>query len=213
MPKQNTRERAWEAIEPFVAEWRARTKDDNAAFRDWAVQQVLWDEELSTDEVQRATAVDGKDDLGIDAWHLATESTPNVLYLVQSKNTKAVVADLDKLLGGLHDLFHETASIRANEELKLRADEFQQSAADPFRVEFHVVSSEIVTASVRTHAARLSEKPINLFERDVECSFMIHDVADLSESLRVSDSTSTDVTFEIDRNQLFQFSTALDVHT
>ena len=87
-------------IEPFIEEWLERAGSHFAAFRNWAVGQVLWEENLSDEQIEEAVAVDGPGDMGIDAWYLAKEESTKVLYLVQSKDTKANKSDLDKLKNG-----------------------------------------------------------------------------------------------------------------
>ena len=130
-------------IEPFVEEWLERTGSHFSAFRNWAVGQVLWDENLSDEQIEEAVAVDGPGDMGIDAWYLANEESTKVLYLVQSKDTRANKNDLDKLKNGFLDLFHPTKSVNANSEVRTRAAELQLEVNDDLTVEMHLVPSHI----------------------------------------------------------------------
>ena len=109
--RNQRREGALNAIEPFLNEWLGHSPDHPSAFRNWAVEQLLWDHNLSTEQVE-ASVTDGTGDMGIDAWYFANEDEPRTPYLIQSKDTRPERADLTKLNDGLLGLFDP---IRAGE--------------------------------------------------------------------------------------------------
>lgn len=127
-------------IKPFVDEWVERAGSQFSAFRNWAVGQVLWDENLSDEQIEEAVAVDGPGDMGIDAWHLSKEDSRRVLYLVQSKDTRANRNDLNKLKSGFLDLFLRGETINANSEVRTRAAELRSELNDDLTIEMHLVN-------------------------------------------------------------------------
>ncbi len=78
--------------------------------------------------------------MGIDAWYLAKDEARKVLYLVQSKDTRAIKSDLDKLTVGFLDLFHPTNSVNANGEVRTRAAEIQMEVDDDLTIDSLVKS-------------------------------------------------------------------------
>ncbi|MGE0133583.1 MAG: AIPR family protein [Dehalococcoidia bacterium] len=204
---------ASDAVRVLIEEWQARGLTPDAAFRDWAVCQVLWDEDMSFDDVQLATRTDGKDDMGIDAWYYVRDHFPRVLYLFQSKNTRAKVEDLDKLREGFIAVFHPVEGARANDEVKTRAAELLTDSFDDLRIEFHLVTSDIATEPVRNHASALSDKPLILFEKTIEAAYEVHDIEDLARDIRYSNTKPIDHTFTVPRDQYFMFETADKIRT
>ena len=84
--RNQRREGALNAIEPFLNEWLGHSPDHPSAFRNWAVEQLLWDHNLSTEQVE-ASVTDGTGDMGIDAWIKPDIESENggVIQLFQSK--------------------------------------------------------------------------------------------------------------------------------
>jgi hypothetical protein len=93
--------------------------------------------------------VDGPGDMGIDAWYLASDRSPKVLYLVQSKDTRADRNDLHKLRNGFVDLFNPALSVNANNEVRVRASELAQELDEQMVIEFHLVTSELASRGLR----------------------------------------------------------------
>lgn len=194
-------------IEPFVEEWLQRAGSHFAAFRNWAVGQVLWDENLSDEQIEVAVAVDGPNDMGIDAWYLAKDESKKVLYLVQSKDTKATKGDLDKLKTGFLDLFHPTKSISANGEVRTRAAELQLEVNDDLVVEMHLVTSKLVSRNLRTHGEPLWSEEITFLGRTFPVAYFVHDVETLATNLRVIQEHPISAQFRVGKDQYFVYRT------
>lgn len=194
-------------IEPFVGEWLQRAGSHFSAFRNWAVGQVLWDENLSDEQIEEAVAVDGPGDMGIDAWYLADDESRKVLYLVQSKDTRARKGDLDKLKNGFLDLFHPTKSINANAEVRTRAAELQLQASDDLLVEFHLVTSKLVAQSLRGDGKPLWNEDISFLGRSFPTAFYVHDVEALAANLRVIQEHPITARFDVGRDEYFKYQT------
>lgn len=194
-------------IEPFVEEWLERTGFHFAAFRNWAVGQVLWDENLSDEQIEEAVTVDGPGDMGIDAWHLANDEATKVLYLVQSKDTRATKNDLDKLKNGFLDLFHPTNSINANSEVRTRAAELQSQMDGGLTIEMHLVTSKLVTRNLRTDGRPLWGEDISFLGRTFATSFYVHDVESLAENIRVVQEQPITARFHLSKDEYFEYQT------
>ena len=194
-------------IEPFVEEWLQRTGSHFSAFRNWAVGQVLWDENLSDEQIEEAVAVDGPGDMGIDAWYLADDESRKVLYLVQSKDTKASKVDLDKLKNGFLDLFHPTKSINANTEVRTRAAELRLQVSNDLNVEFHLVTSKLVARNLRRDGEPLWSEDISFLGRSFPTAFYVHDVEALAGNLRVIQEHPITAHFDIGRDEYFKYQT------
>ena len=204
---------AWAIIEPFVEEWLDRAGPRFAAFRNWAVGQVLWDENLSDEQVEEAVAVDGPGDMGIDAWYLANDEARRVLYLVQSKDTRATKGDLDKLAKGFLDLFHPTNSLNANTEVRTRAAELQPHLDDDFTIEFHLVTSKLVAKNLRTDGEPLSNEDISFLGRTFPTVSYVHDVESLAGNLRVIQEHPITAHFQIGQGEYFGYQTNSNYRT
>ena len=194
-------------IEPFVEEWLERAGSHFSAFRNWAVGQVLWDETLSDEQIEEAVAVDGPGDMGIDAWYLANEESTKVLYLVQSKDTRATKNDLDKLKNGFLDLFDPSKSINANSEVRARAAELQLEVNDDLSIEMHLVTSKLVSRNLRTDGRPLWNETISLLSRTFPTVFYIHDVESLAENLRVIQEHPITARFHVGKDEYFKYET------
>ena len=194
-------------IESFVEEWLERAGSHFSAFRNWAVGQVLWDENLSDEQIEEAVAVDGPGDMGIDAWYLANEEPTKVLYLVQSKDTRANKNDLDKLKNGFLDLFHPTKSINANSEVRTRAAELQLEVNDDLTIEMHLVTSRLVAQNLRTDGQPLWNEDISFLGRTFPTTFHVHDVESLAANLRVVQEHPITARFHLGRDEYFMYQT------
>ena len=208
MTKREEREKESAAIiEPFVEDWLERTGSHFSAFRNWAVGQVLWDENLSEEQIEEAVAVDGSGDMGIDAWYLANDDSRKVLYLVQSKDTRATKNDLENIKNGFLDLFHPTKSINANSEVRTRAAELQSELNDDLTIEMHLVTSRLVSRNLRTDGQPLGNEEISFLDRTFQATYYIHDVESLASNLRVIKEQPIAARFHLGRDEYFRYKT------
>ena len=194
-------------IKPFVDEWLERAGSHFSAFRNWAVGQVLWDENLSDEQIEEAVAVDGPGDMGIDAWHLSKEDSTKVLYLVQSKDTRANKSDLDKLKSGFLDLFHGAERINANSEVRTRAAELRSELNDDLTIEMHLVTSKLVARNLRSDGKPIWNEDISLLGRTFPTAVYVHDVESLAENLRVIREHPITAQFQLGKDQYFKYQT------
>ena len=194
-------------IEPFVEEWVERAGSHFSAFRNWAVGQVLWDENLSDEQIEEAVAVDGSGDMGIDAWYLANDDSTKVLHLIQSKDTRATKNDLNKLKNGFLDLFHLIKGVNANSEIRARAAELQLELNDNFTVEMHLVTSRLVSRTLRTDGRPLWRETICVLDKALPTAFYVHDVESLAENLRVIQEHPIAVRFHVGTGEYFKYQT------
>ena len=194
-------------IKPFVDEWLERAGSHFSAFRNWAVGQVLWDENLSDEQIEEAVAVDGPGDMGIDAWHLSKEDSTKVLYLVQSKDTRTNKSDLNKLKSGFLDLFHRAESINANSEVRTRAAELRSELSDDLTIEMHLVTSKLVARNLRSDGKPLWNEDISFLGRTFQTAYYVHDVETLAENLRVIQERPITAQFRLGNDQYFKYET------
>ena len=197
-------------VEPFVEEWLKPAGSHFAAFRNWAVSQVLWEENLSDGQIEEAVSVDGPGDMGIDAWYLTTEESPRVLYLVQSKDTRATKEDLDKLKNGFIDLFHPTKGVNANGEIKSRAAELLSqinNGITDITIEMHLVTSKLVSRNLRTDGEPLWNEDISVLGTTFATAFYVHDVESLAANIRVIQEQPIAARFTLARDDFFEYQT------
>ena len=200
-------------IEPFVEEWLDRAGSHFSAFRNCAVGQVLWDENLSDEQIEEAVAVDGSGDMGIDAWYLSNEDSTKVLYLIQSKDTRANKNDLDKLKNGFLDLFHPAKSVNANSEVRTRAAELRSELDDDLTIEMHLVTSRLVARTLRSDGKPLWSEDISLLGRTFPAVYYVHDVESLAANLRVIQEHPITARFQLGKNQYFEYTTKSNFRT
>ncbi len=194
-------------IEPFVEEWLDRAGSHFSAFRNWAVGQVLWDENLSDEQIEEAVAVDGPGDMGVDAWYLSKEDTTKVLYLIQSKDTRANKNDLYKLKNGFLDLFHVSKSLNANSEVRTRAAELRSEVNDDLNIEMHLVTSRLVARSLRSDGKALWNEQVSFLGRTFPTAYYVHDVESLAENLRIIKENPITAQFQIGKDEYFRYQT------
>ena len=207
------REEALTVVEPFLNEWSSRSSDHPSAFRNWAVEQLLWDRNLSTEQVE-ATITDGTGDMGIDAWFFANEEEPKTLFLIQSKDTRPERAELTKLKDGLTGLFDPLRSGEGNQEVRTRAAEFAQSISDldepanhGVMIEFHLVTSEIAAQNLQTDGGPLWTEQITLLDQTFSAGFYVHDIEDLSKNLRLIHNDPINWKFSVGVDDFFLYET------
>ena len=194
-------------IATFVDEWVDRAGSHFAAFRNWAVGQVLWDENLSDEQIEEAVAVDGSGDMGIDAWYVAKDDSSAVLHLIQSKDTRATKNDLNKLKSGFLDLFDPIKGVTANAEIRARAAELQLELDENFTIEMHLVTSRLVARDLRTDGRPLWTESICLLDKTLPAAFYVHDVESLAENLRVIQEHPIAAQFQVGKDEYFKYQT------
>ena len=194
-------------IQPFVDEWLERTGSHFSAFRNWAVGQVLWDENLSDEQIEEAVTVDGPGDMGIDAWYLSKAESTKVLYLVQSKDTRANRNDINKLKSGFLDLFHPDKVVNANGEVRTRAAELRSELSDDLTIEMHLVTSKLVARNLRSDGKPLWNEDISFLGRTFRTAYYVHDVETLADNLRVIQEHPITAQFKLGNDQYFKYET------
>jgi len=211
MAKRDIEGQARASIEHALADWLEVSGDEHSAFRDWAVEQVLWGEDVgSRDDIQDITAVDGPNDFGIDGWHYSQAEGASVLYVIQAKDTAPKFEDLTKLRQGLLSALDPITGRDANDELRQRAFELRRDFSDDLRVEFHLVTSRLAPPQIRRHAETMSAETLRLFERDVPVQFEVHDIARLSESVQAASSKPIDWSFAVAQKAHFEFRSPVE---
>jgi len=200
-------------IEPFLEEWQDRVGDHASAFRNWAVEQLLWDYNLSHEEIE-TTITDGSGDMGIDSWHLAEDRDSKTLFLIQSKDTAPERADLTKLRDGLVGLFDEKRLGEGNQEVRARAAALKETLGpvpkddeSNFTIEFHLVTSDIAPRPLQKENAALFTENITILGRVLPGSFFVHDIKSLTENLRVIHSEPIQAKFSIGQSECFFYET------
>lgn len=187
---------AREFVEPFIDEWRQRSDSDEAAFRDWAVNQVLVDEDLAWETIQRITEIDGNGDQGIDGWYLAEDQRGWTLSLFQSKRGKLGAPDVSYLHDALDRIYSGSGGRDANEVLRLHAADLKDRSPENLRVDFYWLTYDEATDAVRAAVEGLAEKPLILFGREVPSSATVRDIKDLSAALRIGPNRPINARFE-----------------
>lgn len=213
--RRDREEQTYEIIRPFIEEWLEKTGIEFAAFRNWAVEQILWDENLSAEQVEEAANVDGPGDMGIDAWYLSSDGPSKVLYLLQSKDTRATRDDLLKLRDGFIDLLDPTKSVNANGEVRARAAELHQEINEinnDMRIEFHLATSKSVARRLQTEVQSLPET-IDIAGHSLPASFFVHDVEDLAANLRLVQEQPIKATFTLAGEEYFEYITESNFKT
>jgi len=211
MAKKDELQDLKELVAPYLEEWRSRSPNENAAFRDWAVSQVLWDEDLSWEQIQDITAIDRPGELGLDGWYYASENDPPTLFLFQAKNTRAKPQDLSWMKEGFVSAFGHGASV-ANTDAKALASDFQVHFREGTVIEFHLVTSEFATNPLLAHAAEMQGN-LRLFERDIPFRAFVHDLNDLVSELKVVRNDEIDALIEIGTTDHFEMWTSGTFHT
>ena len=186
MPKKAVIEKeANQIIETATDDWLSRVEHKWQAFRNFAVEQVLWEQDLSSEEVESITSTDGPGDLGIDGWHLDA-SDGLTLYIFQAKDSGVQASDLDKMAKGLIDVLEGTSKTKPNDELKEKAANLQGRLNQLEKVEFHLVTSKLAPKSLKAGPGEPIElKGLSISGQAVAAAYYVHDVAELAENLRV----------------------------
>ncbi len=201
--RQRREEDARHVIQPFIDDWAGRTENEWEAFRNFAVGQVLWDEGLTDEQIEEATAMDASGDMGIDAWWLAADESGAKLYLIQSKDKRATKEDLTKLREGFISVMDPSKAYMANRALQERAAELRDRIAPGLAIEFHLVSSQLVQRNLKTDGESLDDGHIEIEGTRYAFSSFVHDVESLAQSLRVIDTQPIEADFTVSNDGHF----------
>ena len=143
--------------------------------------------------------------MGIDAWWLAADEAGVTLYLVQSKNTRATRDDLRKLRDGFCSGDGPCQAYTANRPLQERAAELRERLVPHLTIEMHLVSSRLVTASLRTAGQPSSRKrQFRIHDNDYPVSLYVNDVESLKQNLQVIDGQPILAQFGIRESDYFK---------
>ena len=201
--RQKREEDALNVIQPFVDDWKGRIDSDWAAFRNFAVGQVLWDEGLTDEQIEEATSVDSSGDMGIDAWWLAADESGSKLYLIQSKDARATAEDLTKLRDGFTSVMDPSKAYLANRAVQERAAELRERILPDLTIEFHLVSSRLVQSRLRTDGQPIEDGHLK-FEGDrFPYASYVHDVESLAQNLRVISGQPINADFTVGSGDYF----------
>ncbi len=207
--RQNRSEQYRDRIRPFLEEWEERGLQPWQQFRNWSVQQILWDAGLSMGEVEDITQVDGQRDEGIDAWHVDDSTTPCRLVLIQSKDTQIARADFSKMKDGLLNLLDGDRPTNANRSLMEKAMLFRQVLPDEFEVDLYLTSSMIAQQHLTpdpTGSPWLTENI--LFERigrEVRVHCYVRDIKYLVGNVQVIHDDPISTSFQVEKSSLFEY--------
>ena len=207
--RQRREEDARHVIQPFIDDWRERAGSEWAAFRDFAVGQILMDAGLTDEEIEEATAVDGPADFGIDAWWLAVEESGLTLYLVQAKDTRATKDDLRRLRRGFTDAMDPATVGAANRSVQENAAELHERLTPDLTIEMHLVTSRLVSRNLRTDGQPLDDidaPTIEIRGSEYPVSYYIHDVESIAQNLSVTPDLPIDARFSIGKNDYFMLN-------
>ena len=185
--RRNQSDRYRERIASFLEEWEERGFNSWQQFRNWSVQQVLWDYGLSIPEIEDITSVDGANDRSIDAWYYDENDEPLRLVLVQAKDSGIAQDDLAKLREGLSDLVNPDRAINANQPLREKAATFRTDMPQYLKVDVYLTSSRIAQQGLRPDE---DGSPFDTFETTlagstVEFTYYVRDIKYLVDNLRV----------------------------
>ncbi len=219
--KKTKTEQAFSVIEPFIEEWEERSSDEHAAFRDWAVGQILWDDMLSTTDITDITACDAKDDKGIDGWFVRSERSIHTVIIFQSKDTQPKPEDLNKLVDGFTSLFGTASALErssANTEILTQVDNLDQLLDDPnssIEVECWLLTSRIAQGNLRNRASALGSSQGSVVLNEITCSvrYYVKDVQDMADDIRVLHNVPIDRELELADDDFFQFTTRNSILT
>ena len=130
-------------VAPFLETWEERGFNPHQQFRNWSVQQVLWDYGLSVAEVEDATSPDGPGDKGIDAWYYDEVDTPPRLMLIQAKDKQIKREDFSKLLDGFQDVMLPDRPGGANQTLLAKAAPLRDAMPPHLKLDAYLTSSVV----------------------------------------------------------------------
>ena len=196
-------------ITPFLEDWAERGLESWQQFRNWSVQQILWDANLSMDEIEEVTKIDGAGDEGIDGWYVDEAASPTRLILVQSKDTEVAREDLSKMKDGLVKLLSSTYPVSANRALLEKTNLFKHSLPTEFEVDLYLTSSRIAPSSLTPNQdgnANFSEQVyLEQIGRLVSVYSYVRDIRFLVENIQVMHEDPISASFSVERGSFFEF--------
>jgi len=206
--RRNQSDRYKERIASFLEEWEERGCSDWQQFRNWSVQQVLWDYGLSIPEIEDITSVDGSNDKGIDAWYYDETDEPPRLVLIQAKDSGVTQEDFAKLKDGLSDLVNPEKAVTANQPLREKAAAFRSDMPQHLRVDVYLTSSRIAQQGLRPDE---DGSPFDSFEMTLgsstaEFTYFVRDIKYLVDNLRVVHNNPIEYSFAAGPNSFFEFA-------
>ena len=208
--RRNRADEYRDRIFPFLEDWEERGLAPWQQFRNWSVQQVLWDAGLSMDEVEDVTRVDGQRDEGIDGWYFDDSTSPPRLVLIQSKDTSIAREDFSKMKDGLLNLLVPGRPTNANRPLLERARLFQNPLPEEFEVHFYLTSSVIAQSNLSPdpsgdpwHSEILQLPSLG---KGVQAHYFVRDIKYLVENIQVMHEEPIVAKFRVGRGEYFQYS-------
>ena len=203
-------ERFRQEIAPFLEEWEELGLNGWQQFRNWSVQQVLWQYGLSTADIEEATNIDGPRDKGIDAWYYEPEdedATPR-LILIQAKDTQIKREDFSKAKDGFLDVVLPDRPGQPNQSLREIASEFRQNMPASFKLDIYLTSSVLAQQNLQPSAdgAALYAESMEIGESRADASFYVRDIQYLAQNIQVIDSNPIEYRFNVDSNSFFEFN-------
>ena len=208
-------QQAQEKIQPFIDDWAERAGSGWAAFRNFAVGQILWDAGLSDEQIEEAVEIDGANDLGIDAWWFDPDEAGSILYLVQAKEGKAKRDDLRKLRSGFDDVMNPKRAYLANQALQSRASELHEriTSDSRIRVIMHLLTKTIAPRNIAPSDEPLERGEVRVGDQYLSYEAYVDDVESLAKNLRVSHDENIEAKFTVNRSHYFRLDTAGGVKT
>ena len=200
-------ERYRQEITPFLEEWAGRGLTGWEQFRNWSVQQVLWEYGLSIADIEDTVSTDGPRDQGIDAWYYDDDDEIPRLILVQAKDTQLKREDFSKLKDGFLDLMLPNRPGRANRPLREKAASFRDAMPEHFKLDVYLTSSVVAQQNLqaRDDGSPLYTEDFPLGENNVYASFYVRDIKYMVDNLKVIHSNPIDYEFTVDTDSLFDF--------
>lgn len=195
---------AQQKIQPFIDDWAERAGSDWAAFRNFAVGQILWDAAPSDEQIERAVEIDGANDFGIDSWYYDPDEGGPTLYLVQAKQGKVALDDLRKLRNGFEEVMNPELAFKANVRLQGRALEFREMMSQDTRIEIHLVSRRIATPNLKKAVEQSRTREVRIGEHVFTCEAFVDDVESLAENLKLLDNKRIEAAFTVKRSHYFE---------
>ena len=204
--KRTSTQRYQSRIQPYLEEWGDLVPWQQ--FRNWSVQQILWDAGLSDEQVEDITQVDGQRDEGIDAWYVDESNPPTRLVLIQSKATKIAKEDFSKMKDGLRNLLDPDIPKLANRALLEKASLFRHSLPKEFEVDLYLTSSHIAQKDLEPNPEgdpwRIEE--LSLLGRAVPVYLYVRDIKFLVENVQTIHENPIVATFQVEEGSYFQYT-------
>lgn len=208
--RRNQSDQYREAIGPYLEDWAERDFAFWEQFRNWSVQQVLWDYNLSMEEVEDVTRVDGRSDQGIDGWYEDNSNTPARLILVQSKDTQIATDDFSKMKDGLTKLLVPNHPANANRALLEKSTQFLRNLPVEFEVDCYLTSSRVAQQGLEPLSSgepwRVEQLYLPDLERTVTVNSYVRDIRFLVNNLQVMHENPIPATFLVDKSSYFQIN-------